>query len=33
MTTILITLSVLYLLVDIIIGSNRANMEIKKQNQ
>lgn len=33
MATILITLSVLYLLVDIIIGSNRADTEIKKQNQ
>lgn len=33
MTTILITLSVLYLLVDIVVGSNRANTEIKKQKQ
>lgn len=33
MATILITLSVLYLLVDIVIGSNRADKEIKKQNQ
>lgn len=33
MTTILITLSVLYLLVEIIISSNRADTEIKKQNQ